>query len=214
LIHNALTTFWITCIGISVALHGLIISSSDVYTVLDDALRKKEAPSVELLAPTFWQKESVLSAANALSSGVLEGGVTVQEEGKTVTAPSAVASLKPETSWREARDAELRKFKTEAEMSLFVSYYRILSLLIQRQIDYPKAALKKGIGGSVYLVFQIDEEGNLLDVSVKKSSGEKVLDRVAIRAVKRAAPFPRLPRDLEAKVLNFYLPIFFKKRMG
>lgn len=202
------------CIGMSVALHGLIISSSDIYTVLDDTLGKKEDTFLELLAPTFWQKEAVLTAANALASGLLEGGVTVQEEVKAENVPPAEAPMKQEKSWREARSEELKKFKTQAEMSLFVSYYRMLSLLIQRRIEYPKAALKKGVGGSVYLAFQIDAAGNLLSVTVKKGSGVRVLDQVALRAVKKAAPFPRLPRDLDQKTLNFYLPIFFKKRLG
>ena len=50
--------------------------------------------------------------------------------------------------------------------------------------DYPAAASRNGWGGTVVLRVRVSASGSALEVSVKKSSGRKVLDESAIAAVK------------------------------
>lgn len=50
--------------------------------------------------------------------------------------------------------------------------------------DYPAAASRNGWGGTVVLRVRVSASGSALDVTVKKSSGRKVLDESAIAAVK------------------------------
>jgi len=50
--------------------------------------------------------------------------------------------------------------------------------------DYPAAASRNGWGGTVVLRVKVSASGSALDVTVKKSSGRKVLDESAIAAVK------------------------------
>jgi TonB family protein len=201
------------CIGLSVALHGLVISSADVYTVFDGLGKDRGRSTLELISASDWQGEELFSSEEASTDLLVAEGMSVQEE-MVESAETAGKAQPLEKNWEDARREELNKFKTQAEMGLFVSYYRMLSLLIQQQIQYPESAKTRGFGGSVYLAFTIDAEGTLVEVMVKRSSGHSLLDETALRAVKRAAPFPRLPQDLEQQELNFYLPIFFKKYLG
>lgn len=46
---------------------------------------------------------------------------------------------------------------------------------------------------SIVLVFSILANGNISEVSINKSSGTAMLDNLAVRAVKLAAPFGKLP---------------------
>ncbi|WP_330969007.1 energy transducer TonB, partial [Lysobacter sp. A3-1-A15] len=50
---------------------------------------------------------------------------------------------------------------------------------------YPTNELRQGVGGTVVLVISIDAQGNVLDVSVEKSSRNRNLDRAAMDAARK-----------------------------
>jgi len=50
---------------------------------------------------------------------------------------------------------------------------------------YPPEEQRRGIGGTVILVISIDANGNVLDVEVEKSSGNRNLDRAAMQAARK-----------------------------
>lgn len=59
-----------------------------------------------------------------------------------------------------------------------------------RRVWHPPKTLKKT---QVEVTFHIAKGGDLIDVIVKRSSGEKTLDDAAVNAIKRAGPFDPLP---------------------
>lgn len=50
---------------------------------------------------------------------------------------------------------------------------------------YPPEELRRGVSGTTILIVSIDASGNVLDVEVEKSSGNRNLDRSATTAAKR-----------------------------
>ncbi|WP_232287426.1 energy transducer TonB [Anaeromyxobacter dehalogenans] len=81
---------------------------------------------------------------------------------------------------------------------------------LQAQIDrdpYPAAAELMGWSGTVRVGFTILTDGSVADVRVLASSGHGVLDRAALAAVRKAAPYPRPPVDQPVVVpVVWYLP--------
>jgi len=61
---------------------------------------------------------------------------------------------------------------------------------IEEEMVYPYVARKKGLQGVVRLTVRLDEEGNLLEVSIAESSGYKVLDNAAAALIERIVPYP------------------------
>ncbi|MBS4913614.1 MAG: energy transducer TonB [Veillonella sp.] len=55
---------------------------------------------------------------------------------------------------------------------------------------YPAQAVKRGIEGSVTVRVELDGGGNLLSATVVSSSGSRILEQAAVRAVERATPYP------------------------
>ncbi len=53
--------------------------------------------------------------------------------------------------------------------------------------------------------FRIFRDGRISDLSLEVSSGSDAFDRSAMRAVKNAAPFPRLPSDFTSSYLAVHL---------
>lgn len=69
---------------------------------------------------------------------------------------------------------------------------------IKRQIDdakeYPQRARRRNLEGVVTVLFTIGAGGELESISVSTSSGTRILDRSAITAVQKAAPFDPPPK--------------------
>ncbi|HRN62722.1 MAG TPA: energy transducer TonB, partial [Luteimonas sp.] len=51
--------------------------------------------------------------------------------------------------------------------------------------QYPPAAARAGIEGTVVLIIDVDANGNVTDVAVEKSSRNRDLDRAAMQAARR-----------------------------
>ncbi|MDD3799093.1 MAG: energy transducer TonB, partial [Novosphingobium sp.] len=64
--------------------------------------------------------------------------------------------------------------------------------------------------GSVLLSFRLDRTGALLSADVARSCGNMNLDRLALRALRGAAPFPAPPAGVADAQLVFTLPMNFR----
>ena len=69
----------------------------------------------------------------------------------------------------------------------------------------PKDAPKPGEKAVVQVL--IDGNGKLLSAAVSLQSGSAKWDDAALAAVKRAAPFPKLPKSLGATSLEFHVHV-------
>lgn len=65
---------------------------------------------------------------------------------------------------------------------------------IERKKIYPDTARDLGMSGEVEVMYELDRAGNLLRAEIVTSSGFKLLDQAAIRAVKSAS-YQRFPED-------------------
>jgi periplasmic protein TonB len=88
-------------------------------------------------------------------------------------------------------------------------YAKRISAKINSVKEYPQGARRQGHEGKSYVLFTINREGGVTGVSVAKSSGYDTLDNAAQDAVRRAAPFPPLPREL-GDSFTLRVPIVFK----
>jgi len=77
----------------------------------------------------------------------------------------------------------------------FMSYNRWLKVKVESVLAYPELAALSGYQGTLYILFDIMKDGSLGRLEVLKSSGYKILDDEALRAIRAAAPFQPLPDD-------------------
>jgi protein TonB len=66
-------------------------------------------------------------------------------------------------------------------------------------VNYPEAARRQGIYGSLKLTVSIYADGRIENIDVDRSSGSKILDTAAIRIVELAAPYAAFPDDMRKK---------------
>ncbi|MBI5493092.1 MAG: cell envelope integrity protein TolA [Deltaproteobacteria bacterium] len=82
----------------------------------------------------------------------------------------------------------------------YPAYYNIIHDRVQENWIYPEGFELSKV--SVIASMRISRAGALMDVWLEKSSGNARFDQSLLDAVKKAAPFPPLPQDLDGSQLE------------
>jgi protein TonB len=94
--------------------------------------------------------------------------------------------------------------------ALVRDYGRNVASLIERKKAYPAKARKLGVQGRVDLSFRISQDGGLMGVSVKSSSGDRTLDEASLKAVNDAAPFPPIPKEAAMDSIQLSVSLLYR----
>ncbi len=89
-------------------------------------------------------------------------------------------------------------------------YIESLTRKIGGNSRYPEYARRTGQGGTVELVFAVQENGDVENVKLLKSSGFIVLDVEALRNVRESAPFGSVPARADPGPLTVRLTFSYK----
>lgn len=84
---------------------------------------------------------------------------------------------------------------------VYVSYFNRIKQAIEINWEYPELAKRYGLQGKLLVEFTVSADGQLEAVRVVRSSGSQLLDDEALRAIRAAAPFPRVPPWLKGSSL-------------
>ena len=78
---------------------------------------------------------------------------------------------------------------------------------IRGKTKYPQRALDRGQAGNVRVAIVIDRQGNVLNTNLLESSKFDMLNKEALDAIKRSAPFPALPVEIAGARFEFTVPM-------
>lgn len=84
---------------------------------------------------------------------------------------------------------------------VYVSYFNRIKQAIEINWEYPELAKRYGLQGKLSVEFTVGADGQLEQLRMVRSSGSQLLDDEALRAIKAAAPFPRIPAWLKGSSL-------------
>ncbi|HEY9090698.1 TonB family protein [Parasphingorhabdus sp.] len=120
----------------------------------------------------------------------------------TILQPSILPSqTKPSPPKPEVNPVQVADDK---KASALASYQRLIWARIA-------ARKPKGLhlSGLAMVRFAVSRDGNLTSVELASSSGNSALDKLALRTVRNASPFPAPPVNLETDQLIFTIPFSF-----
>jgi protein TonB len=83
---------------------------------------------------------------------------------------------------------------------------------LERHKRYPAAAQSRREHGVAQLAFRLDREGRVIESHIVRSSGSALLDQETLDLVRRAQPFPALPREIAGLHIDLTVPIRFNMR--
>ena len=117
------------------------------------------------------------------------------------------ARLDPGAAESEVVSLDTRDFR-------YISYFATIKRQIELVWNYPEEAARAGIYGELMMQFIIRRDGRLENVRLLRSSGSRILDEEAIRAVKIANPYNPFPKRITKKRLHInavfsYMPSSF-----
>ncbi len=98
----------------------------------------------------------------------------------------------------ESRDMSEPESDSEKATQNYVDQYirkhfDYINKLVRLNVSYPDRARKRLMEGSVIISFVVRIDGSIKDIIITQSSGYSLLDRNAIKAIKKAVPFPSPP---------------------
>ncbi|CAB1274642.1 energy transducer TonB [Candidatus Nitrosacidococcus tergens] len=64
------------------------------------------------------------------------------------------------------------------------------------RLSYPEEAKRQNLSGQLVLSVDLNPNGTVANITIRKSSGHKVLDKAAVQIVHLAAPFAKVPKSL------------------
>ncbi len=116
------------------------------------------------------------------------------EKPKTPPPPASEAARKAkvETAQSDRTAAKVTSAGGGRNVSPAKWQSRLMSHL-ERRKRYPSEARSNREEGTVYVRFRIDDGGNVLSVSLSRSSGHSSLDQAVLEMVRRASPVPAPP---------------------
>ncbi|HZF06166.1 MAG TPA: energy transducer TonB [Patescibacteria group bacterium] len=90
-------------------------------------------------------------------------------------------------------------------------YLAALRRRLQEALEYPAAARRRGLSGTVHLEIALEATGRVSEVMLVRSSSHAVLDDAALDAARglRRVPFPP---DVRPRALRVRLPVVFELR--
>lgn len=113
-----------------------------------------------------------------------------------------IASLSAEV--RRKLDAKAkrprRKFISASTKEYkYAAYMEAWRAKVERvgNLNYPDAARKKNLSGNLILDVALNNDGTVREITVRRSSGHRILDDAAIRIVELSAPFAPFPDQIK-----------------
>jgi protein TonB len=84
----------------------------------------------------------------------------------------------------------------------YAPYTQTVKQWIEARWEYPDLAKHYGLQGRVVVEFTILKDGHIELLALVRSSGSKLLDEEAVRAIKAAVPFKPFPRSIRESSLR------------
>lgn len=87
------------------------------------------------------------------------------------------------------------------------TYEDLIQVWIQKNLVYPRTAQKRRLQGIVMVRFTLDETGRLKYSEITEPGPYRILNRSALKTLKKAQPFPAFFPEMKLSEKTFVIPI-------
>lgn len=88
-------------------------------------------------------------------------------------------------------------------------YEQLLQAWLEKEKEYPKRARRMRIEGEGVLRIVIDRTGQIQQVALEQSTGNRLLNKAALKMAEDANPFPEMQENDPRQSLEFFAPVEF-----
>ncbi len=166
-----------------------VAQPSKERTITDTAENKKVKPDPE-------PKKTIKKVLKAVKKPPMPSATELLTNSFRIASLSAEVRRKMEAKAQRPR----RKFisATTREYN-YAAYMEAWRAKVERvgNLNYPEQARKQKLSGSLVLDVALNADGTINEITIRRSSGEKILDDAAVRIVKLSAPFSPFPQHIK-----------------
>ncbi len=187
---------------------------------------KEPAPAKEVAAvepePTPEPKPAPVIEEKAPSEPVIAAAPTPQVEPQIETKPEP----EPEPAVEPVKEAPAVASNTEQADSIFEEeeededftaadllsrqlYISKLTRWTSSYVKYPEKSIRRNQSGSVRVTVVIGRDGKVQSATLDEKSKYNLLNKEALKAAKRASPYPAIPNIIKGDTFVFTVPIAF-----
>jgi protein TonB len=192
----------------------------------------KKTPKAKSLAVVKPKEKATSAPATAVASKVAVTEVTkeatinkmaiakpaadiISSASPTLTKPASAKTDSTETATSDKAAAANADSEDELDFSVAEAlamrdYTPLVVQKIYKKISYPSRAIDRGFEGTVRMAIVVSKTGALKSATIAEKSRHSILNKAAIKATERAAPFPELPAALNTDQFEITVPITFK----
>jgi TonB family protein len=153
-----------------------------------------EISLTEVIKPAMAQKEKAVIKPAGAQKAVLQRPVESRVVASKVPDPEPQKNMPP---------AQILQATVKQNMALDSDHSARESLIrshLERFKYYPSSARRRGITGEVEVAFELNDRGEAGELKILSGSGYTVLDRAALKTVRRAEPFPADGGDFQFRL--------------
>jgi len=130
------------------------------------------------------------------------------------TQPHEQVVIPKETIWEESQPVEQKPvpeagIKKANQQKNIDNFLTEILMRIEKSKYYPSVARKRGMTGTITCKFSIFANGSVNNISLVKSSKYKLLNKAAIDAIKKGAPYPDFPSSFKENIFTSHVDIKF-----
>jgi protein TonB len=104
-------------------------------------------------------------------------------------------------TWQEYQKRPRHKFlNARTQEYKFAAYMDAWRAKVESvgNLNYPSEAKRRHLTGNLLLDVALNADGSINEISIRRSSGQQILDDAAVRIVELAAPFAPFPSEIRA----------------
>ncbi|WP_051234750.1 TonB family protein [Marinimicrobium agarilyticum] len=131
-----------------------------------------------------------------------------QPEPEPEPEPQRTAAVTPEPE-PEEEEEDSGPLLTAESLRAQQLYFSDLMRTILKNTAYPRRALQRGQEGEIRVAVVIDRNGEIAGMEMLEESSHALLNREAERAIREAAPFPKVPDAIRGEIYEFSVPFTF-----
>ncbi len=214
---SMLLATWIGSVPLSSDYRDSLLKVGDINATLRGRFTGINPSAARLAEVKTWSgdvKSSAQAKSSAKAVAVTSAAASPNEIEKPkvdastpVAAGSASVSSKRPATPVKAQDEDEGPALTAQTLLARQFYVSDAIKKIRSKTKYPQRALDRGQAGSVRVAVVVDRQGNILGASILESSNFDMLNKEALDAVDRSAPFPPLPETVSGQRFEFTVPM-------
>lgn len=188
-----------------------------VRQTTSQAAPKPSVAPAHLVKPTAVAKlpEAAPTAAHATTeaqpapspsdAAATEVTPTLPTAAQLITRSFALASLHAELQQKldvKATRPRMKFVSASTQEYKYAAYMEAWRVKVERigNLNYPDEARKRKLSGSLLLDVALKPDGSVLEIIVRRSSGQRVLDDAAVRIVELAGPYAPFPDEIRREI--------------